>query len=238
MIGIGLGLAYAVAPMRGWKLRLTRVVLMAMPLLVLYVGVGWNRGSRIFGPVQTLRSMADTSVDRSAYWREVETWNIAMSMRWSPVTGIGLGGEYTEYMLNDNIADAYKEYREWPHNTVLGLLMLMGLFAFTAHWVLLPVAVFLAARAYRFARGSDDRVAAVGCLGAVAACLVLAYGDTGAHYPQYKVFAALAVAVAAKLAVATGAWPTRAAQRAALAAQRAAGAARASSSRTSLTKRS
>ena len=58
-------------------------------------------------------------------------------------------------------------------------------------------------------------MAAYGALSAVAACLVMAYGDTGAHYLQFKVFAALAVAVAARLAVATGAWPSRAGQRAA-----------------------
>jgi hypothetical protein len=44
-------------------------------------------------------------------------------------------------------------------------------------------------------------------VGAAVACLVLAWGDTGAHFPQYKIFVALAVAVSARLSVATGAWP-------------------------------
>jgi O-antigen ligase len=210
MLGLMLLVAYLVAPMRGWKRAVTRLVAMALPAALLYVGVGWNRGERIFSPVQTLRSVADTSANRSAYWREVEAWNIAMSTRFRPILGMGLGGEYTEFILNDDISDAYKEYREWPHNSVLGLLMLMGVLAFTAHWLLLPLVAFLAVRALRRARDPEDRVAAFACLGAVAACLVMAYGDTGAHYAQHKTFVALAVAVAAKLAVSTGAWPARA----------------------------
>jgi hypothetical protein len=47
------------------------------------------------------------------------------------------------------------------------------------------------------------------CVGAAVACLVLAWGDTGAHYPQYKIFVALGVAVSSRLVVATGAWPGR-----------------------------
>jgi hypothetical protein len=54
-------------------------------------------------------------------------------------------------------------------------------------------------------------VAALGSAAAIVACHVLAYGDTGTHYPQYKVVMALALVVAGKLAVATGGWPGRAA---------------------------
>jgi hypothetical protein len=201
---------YLVAPMRGWKRSLTRLAVLSLPLVLLYVAVGWNSGRRIFAPIQTLRSVSDTSMDRSAYWREVEAWNILVTLRGRPLLGAGLGGEYVEYIPNDDISGAYKEYREWPHNTVLGLLMLMGLFAFTAHWVLMPLAVFLSVRSYRAARHAEHRVAALACVGAVTACAMMAYGDTGAHYPQHKIFAALALAVAAQLAVATGAWPRRA----------------------------
>lgn len=210
MIGLTVVFVYLVSPMRRWKRSVTRVLLVIGPVLLLYFAVGWNRGGRIFGPVQTARSLVDTSRDRSAYWREVEMFNIALSMRVRPLLGLGLGGEYSEFMPNDNIADAYPEYRQWPHNTVLGLLLLMGLFAFTATWVLLPLVVFFSVRSFRMAADPEHRVAAIGCLGAVIACLVMAYGDTGAHYPQYKVLAALAIAVSAKLAVATGAWSARA----------------------------
>ncbi len=207
MIAMACVVAYLVRPLQGWQRVVTRVLVVAIPLALVYMAVGWNSQSRLFFPVQTLRGVADTSHDTSAYWREVEIWNIATSMRQNSVVGMGLGGEYTETMYNDDISSLYKEYREWPHNTVLGLLMMMGLFGFTAQWVLLPASLFLAARSYRMAGSPDDRLVAMGCIASVVICLVMAWGDTGAHYPQYKIFAALAVAFSAKLAVATGAWP-------------------------------
>jgi O-antigen ligase len=200
---------YLVTPMRGWKRWFTRVAVVLVPLISIYVAVGWERGSRIFAPVRTIRGVIDTQRDRSAYWREVENWNIAMSLRERPVLGVGLGGEYTEYMKNDDVSTGFKEYREWPHNAVLGQLLLLGLFGFTAVWMLPAVLVLLAVRSTWRATTAEERVSGIVALGAVVACQVLAWGDTGAHFPQYKVFLALAVAVLARLAVSTGAWPPR-----------------------------
>jgi len=209
MLALALGVAWAVAPMRGLKRRFTRAAVVATPLLALYVGVGWDRGGRLFAPIQTLRGVSDTSYDHSAYWREVENWNIAVSMRAGPVLGVGLGGEYTERMKNDDISKDYPEYRQWPHNTFLGLLLLLGFVGFTAAWSPFAGALFLALRSHRLARDPEHRTAALACVATIVACHVLAYGDTGAHYPQYKVFMALALTFAGKLAVVTGAWPTR-----------------------------
>lgn len=209
MLALMGGVTYLMAPMRGWKRLLTRTALVAFPVIALYVGLGWNREGRIFGPVRTLRGVVDTSYDHSAYWREVENWNIAVSMRERTLLGLGLGGRYTEHMFNDDISSEYPEYREWPHNTVLGLLLLLGPFGFAAVWSPFAAALFFAFRAHRVASEKAHRVAAMACVGSVVACHVLAYGDTGAHYPQYKVFIALALAMAGKLAVATGAWPGR-----------------------------
>lgn len=203
-------LTYAITPMRGWKRTVSRAVIVALPLIAGYVGIGWTSSAGLFRPVQTLRSVTDTSMDHSAYWREVENWNISMSMRDHPFLGIGLGGRYTEHMYNDDISSLYREYREWPHNTVLGQLFLLGALPFVAVWAVFGAGLFLAVRAYRFARSGEDRVAALACAGAIIACHVLGYGDTGAHYPQYKIVIALAVAMAGKLAVTTGAWPDRA----------------------------
>jgi O-antigen ligase len=210
---------YFLTPRNAWKLSLTRLAVLAAPLVVLYVGVGWYRSEQIFAPVKSLRTVMEPSRDRSAYWRDVENWNVAMSMRQMPLTGLGLGGRYTEVMRNDDVSFFYKEYRDWPHNTFLGLLLLMGPFGFTAVSALGALAIFLSIRSYRMATTPDHRVAALGCLCAVIACQVMAWGDLGASFPQYKVFSALAVVLSAKLAVVTGAWPARAPRAAASAAR-------------------
>ena len=86
--------------------------------------------------------------------------------------------------------------------------------------VLLPVmllalgaGIFFAIRAYRFAREADDRAAALCCMASVLIVLVQWWGDLGMGATQSKVFAALALAMAGKLAVATGAWPAPARRR-------------------------
>ena len=125
---------------------------------------------------------------------------------WAPVWGARTRSTCPTTVLSSG---AYKEFREWPHNSVIGLLFCMGLFGFTATWALLAGVFFLAVRSYRMATAPEHRVAALGCVAAVIACQVMAWGDLGAHFVQYKVFAGLAIAVSAKLAVVTGAWPAR-----------------------------
>lgn len=200
--------AYLVGGSRRWRRAVTRAVLVAAPLIALYVAVGWNRDGAIFAPLRAFRSI-DATLDSSTRWRDVENWNLAMSMREHPLLGIGLGGQYTEFVRGDDISGVFAEYRAWPHNAVLGTLLLAGPFGFTAMWALAALAVFLATRAHRVARQADVRVAALACVATVIGCAVLAFGDTGAHFVQYRVLLALAFPISAKLAVATGTWPSR-----------------------------
>lgn len=210
MLIMTLAAAYLLSPMRHWKVVASRAMLLVAPVAALYLSAGWNAASPVFAPVQTIRSLVDTRTNRSSYWREVENWNIAVSMRELPITGLGLGGAYTEHMANDSVAEAYKEYREWPHNSFLGLLLLLGVGGFTAVFALPALAVYLSIRSYRASALPEHRLGALACLAAVISCLVLAWGDLGMRFPQYKVIMALALAAVARLAVATGAWPSRA----------------------------
>jgi O-antigen ligase len=212
MILITLVAGFLLVPMNRWKRSLTRVLVLALPVLIIYVGVGWERTGRMFAPVQTIRSVIDTSSNRSSYWRDVENWNVARSMRDRPLTGVGLGGQYVEFMPNDDISMFYKEYRELPHNSLLGMMFLMGPVGYTAYFALLSLVCFLSLRSYWRTKEAGLMVAAFGCLSAIIACLVLAYGDIGLVRAQYNVLLALAIAVSARLSVATGAWPSRTTQ--------------------------
>lgn len=195
---------------RPWKRRLVRSALVAAPIIGTYVIVGWNSpgtAGGIFLPIAEIRTMLDSSVDHSTLWREREDWNIAMSIRAASPLGVGLGGEYVEYMFNDDISAIYADYRAWPHNTILGLLLLAGVPGFIGLWSPFLITVFLALRAERRARSTQDRIMAYLCISAVVACLAMAWGDTGLHHLQVKLAAAIAMALSGKLAVATGAWP-------------------------------
>ena len=154
-----------------------------------------------------LRSLTDSKMDSSTRWRDVENWNLAMSIRQHPILGLGLGHEYTEFVKGDDISSLFADFRGWPHNSVLGLILFAGPFGFTAIWSLLGCVVFLSVRSYRMARGPDDRIVAMSCLATVIVSAVLAFSDTGAHHAQYRVLVALALAISGKLSVVTGAWP-------------------------------
>ncbi len=206
-LAMGLAAVYLLAPPAAWKRAIARVALVSVPLALLFVTVGWSSQSRLFAPVRTLRSVTDGTTDHSTLWRDVENWNLAVSLRERPILGIGLGKEYAEHMPNADISIFYPDFRLWPHNSVLGLLLFAGLLAFTGMSSLFAVAVFLAVRSLRRARSPVDRTAALCVVGATIVCLDQAYGDLGAAFTQFNVLMALALAVAGKLAVSTGAWP-------------------------------
>jgi O-antigen ligase len=156
-----------------------------------------------------VKSLQSGKNDASTYWREVENWNIAMTMREHPFLGMGLGREYVEHMENDDISSIYPEFKFWPHNSILGMLLFFGVFAFTMMWAIVSAIVFLAVRSYRLAASPEDRAAALWTICVVLFCTIQAYGDIGAPFMQYRIFMALAMAVAGKLATATGAWTVR-----------------------------
>ena len=210
MLGTIVAFLFLVTPKRPWKRSLGRGLVVAGPILALYVGAGWSSGGgALFAPVRQVRSMLDSNVDGSTYWREVENFNIATSLRESLFVGTGLGGEYTESMFNDDISVWYPDYRRWPHNTVLGLLLYGGLLGFAGLWLVYPVTVFLAMRSYRMSCDPSERAMALTCVAAVICCLSLAWGDTGLHFMQQKLATALVLAASGTLALATGAWPSR-----------------------------
>jgi O-antigen ligase len=191
-----------------WKRALNRFALIAIPVLALYVAMGWEQASSVFAPVQVLRSLTDSTLDSSTRWRDVENWNLAMSIREHPILGLGLGHEYTEFIRGDDISSVFADFKGWPHNSVLGLILFAGPVGFTAMWSLFGCVVFLAVRSYRMARVPDDRTVAMSCIATVIVSAVLAFGDTGAHHAQYRVLVSLALAISGKLAVVTGAWPS------------------------------
>lgn len=206
MLAMSMFAIFFISPWRPWKRTLVRWLLIGAPFVAAYGWVGWNHSSSgLFAPVAKIKSMID-SKNPSTYWRDVETWNIAMSIQRSPITGVGLGGEYVEHMFNDDISSIYPDYRAWPHNTILGLLLLTGVPGFFAIWLLYPFVVFLAVRSYHRASTAEERSAALLCVAAIICCSAQAWGDTGAHFKQYNLALGAALALAGKLAVSTGAW--------------------------------
>jgi O-antigen ligase len=201
------------SPWRGWKRSFTRLAITLAPIALLYGAAGWSSQAALFKPVKTFRSVVDPQQDSSTYFRHVENWNLAVGMGDAPILGRGFGHEFTEYWHNADILSIFPQYRAEPHNQVLGILLFGGWFGFVGFLAPLVLALFLAARSYRFARDPEDRAAALCCHATIVIALMQVQGDLGSYATQYKVLVALALVLAGKLAVATGAWPGRPAPR-------------------------
>jgi hypothetical protein len=181
-------------------------MLAAVPVILLYGAVGWNSQSRLFAPVKLLRSLGDSQVDASTLYRDLEDYDLLATMRVSPVMGAGFGHMFAEPVTLPSIEAVFKEFRYMPHNSVLGLWAFCGALGYTGLFIPLVVGVYFAARSYAVARLPDERVAAFMALAAVVIFLIQCWGDIGFSERKSIFLVGPALAIAAQLALTTGAW--------------------------------
>ena len=200
---------YLITPWTLRKRRLTRAMLLSLPLVAAYVAAGSTSESAVFAPARLVASILDSDVDSSTRWRDMENFNLVYNIGENPLFGTGFGHEYLERWPLPDVSKGVAMYRYLPHNGVLGLWVFCGYFGFVAQWLLLVVGLFFAARTYRDALRSIDRVAALCSVAAIVIYMVGAFGDTVLGSWSGVFIVAPALAVSGKLAVATGAWPVR-----------------------------
>ncbi len=193
------------------KRLLAQCGLIALPLFVAYVVVGWNSQSKIFAPIKTYRSVTDGTVDSSTLYRDLENFNLMMTMRLRPLAGTGFGQPFLEEVVLPDISALFKEFRYMPHNSILGLWAFIGPAGFSGLFLAVVVGVYLAARSYRLARSPDERTAAMMVLSTIIIYLAHCWGDIGFSELRTIYLVGPALAIAAQLAVATGAVRSRAA---------------------------
>jgi hypothetical protein len=210
-IAVALMALYFIIPWGAVKRAVTRAMLLGLPLIPLYIGVGWNSGAKIFKPVQTLRSVVAGGSDRSTATRDIENYNLHVTLKTNPLLGTGFGHEYIEFVQADDISSIFPQYRYIPHNALLGLLAFGGMFGFTLVWMPLLVGMFLAVRSYRHAQRPVDRTAALTVVAVIIVFVNQAYGDMGLQSWLGTFLVAASLTVAGKMAVAVGAWPKHAA---------------------------
>jgi hypothetical protein len=207
-LALGVVAVVALTPWSPAKRALTRASIAASPLLLAYTAAGWSSSSALFQPVHTLRSVIDSKADPSTLWRDLENYDLFYTLRHHPLLGTGYGHGYAEIVWLPDVSSAYALYRFLPHNSILGLWAFGGFVGFTALWTVLVVGVFLAARAYRHAVTIDDRTTALTAVSVLVVYLVYCYGDLGLGTWTSVFLVAPALAIASKLAVSTGAWPS------------------------------
>ncbi|HKC58506.1 MAG TPA: O-antigen ligase family protein [Myxococcales bacterium] len=206
---VGLIVLYFITPFTRLKKRIAQGVAICLPLIALYVAVGWSSSARVFGPVRTLRSIVDSGTDSSTLWRDWENYNLYSTIKAHPLLGTGFGHGYDEVVKLPDISKAYELYRFAPHNSVLGLLAYSGAIGFAGMWLFLALGVFFAVRSYRFSTTPRDRTTALVTVCILVTYLVHCYGDMGLGTWASVFMVGPALALVGKQAVATGAWPLR-----------------------------
>jgi hypothetical protein len=204
-VGIGAGVITAFAMMRAGpaKKRITRALLVSSPLLFLYVKVGARFNNPLFMPAQLIDSVVSQS-DASSISRDIENFNLMMTLKSSRILGTGFGHEYLEIIRADDISTqegGHKLYLYIPHNSVLWIWSAVGVVGMCVIWLIYPVTAFFAARGYRHAQRPLERAASLTALGVLMAILAQDWGDMGLHSYIAVLLFSTAYAVAAKLCV-------------------------------------
>jgi len=189
------------------KRFIRKAIKLGSPAIALYTILGWSSNSTIFKPVRTIRSVVDAKSDNSSYWRELENFNLVLQMREGQILGIGYGHPYHEFVAMPAVDYTLEHFV--PHNSILGLWAFCGLVGYAGLTMFWAGGVYFAMRAYAASKSGPDRAAALVSFGAVLVWLMMCFGDLGLNLWDGVFTVAPAFAIAGKLAVAAGEWPSK-----------------------------
>ena len=210
-IGLVVAAFFVANPRARLSRALTRAAVLASPLLLAYVVVGWSSPSRVFAPVGFVRNLVqaertDGSLDRSTLFRDLENFNLVTTFRTNPVVGTGFGHPFVQAAETDALPD-FTDYFYLPHNSMLGLWAFTGAAGFTGLMGTLVVGLLLAVRARLRALTADQAIAAVAVVGCLLSYVIHLWADIGFTEAPTIFLVGLALAMAGQLAVITGDWP-------------------------------
>jgi hypothetical protein len=208
-VNIGVGVLLLVIMLRGpVKKTINKSLVLALPFLLLYLFAGRNNTGTIWKPARMVASVLSQS-DRSSQTRDIENYNLMITIKPVKLLGTGWGHEYTERVKADDISKFFAQYRYIAHNSLLWLISIGGVVGFTVIWMPLCAGIFLARRSYVFARSPRERNAAGVALGVFVIVMMQAWGDMGTQSILTTMYLALSFAVVSKMSVATGAFPAK-----------------------------
>jgi hypothetical protein len=203
-VGVGAGVITTFAVLRSspFKRLVIKGLIVCAPLFAIYVRVGGTSNSAIFAPAALIHSVM-SGEDRSSITRDIENYNLIVTLRENKIVGPGFGAEYIEAVKADDISSGFSLYKFIAHNSVLWLWSLGGLVGFTLLWMIYPIQAYFSARGYRLGRTHVERAAGLATLAGTTTALAQDWGDMGfSSYTTLAMFA-MCYAVAAKLCAAT-----------------------------------
>ena len=198
--GLFIGIAALVALLpRAQLMRLSKIALPLAPILILYIVVALNTNTKLGSPVRLLATSFSTEEEEagdryySNLYRENEKYNLAVTLRSSPLMGIGFGKKYQTPIGLARIPFPLWNYI--PHNEILWLLVKTGGLGFFLFWFFLNSYVFKGAYVLKNVR--DPYLRAVGIISLVAVVnqLVVSYYDLQLTYYRNMIYLGILMAL-------------------------------------------
>jgi hypothetical protein len=196
---------YFALPASRAKRVVQRVALGMIPVVLLYVVIGWGRPEGIFRPLKSFQTVS-VDEDKSTKARDMENLGlIATANKYGWVMGSGWGQKYVE------VSSLYQIYmfELWPyvpHNSVLGLFAYTGYVGFVGFWMVFPMSAFFNARVARQGKRPIDQYMSTVALMQLVSCADQWYGDMGSFsiVTMYTLSSTLAMAL--RLPITAGVW--------------------------------
>ena len=205
LVGSLVTLYFLLPPSRPMRV-LKRIGMVLVPLIAIYVAVGWGRTEAIFKPVAAFSSTSESS-DSSTKSRNAENLSLIYTASFRPMTGTGWGHPFVSLTNKYSVAHIGPLWRFIPHNSILGLFAFIGLVGMIGYWMMFPVAVFLHARTAQMSSHPMLRSLGIVCVAAIVICLNQIFGDMGIFSRTTMYMLALALAPALCVPIEAGAWP-------------------------------
>jgi hypothetical protein len=207
-LAMGLAVMYFLFPQGVAKRRITRAVLFAAPVAVLYVIVGWGRQNPIFLPLRSFATVS-TQEDGSTLARNAENLGlIATSNAYGFLFGSGWGKPYICLTTKYDISTAFELWQYVPHNSILGILAFTGVVGAAIFWRTVATGVFLNVRVARLSEDALYRSVAIIGAAQVVVCANQLYGDMGIFFFKPMYFLSISYAMALRLPRVAGLWNT------------------------------
>jgi hypothetical protein len=209
---LSLSVAYAMLPSGATRRKINRALLLAAPVLIAYLAVGWRSDAPAFAPVQALSTAVGSHEDASSLARQEEIRNLLHTL-WvagNPLLGTGWGRPYLKVTsVYANYGAEWWQFAYMPHNSLLGVAVFAGILGVFGIWFVVPMAAYLGTRGHRDSTRSVDRAAAMAAVSILPAYGAQCYGDIGFQSLTSGLILGVALATVGKVYAWSGALPRR-----------------------------
>ncbi len=164
----------------------------ALVLVAIYSAIFWNSHGRLGAPVRMIKSglieskKADGSHYSSNLYRIVERYDLAATVKHSPIIGIGFGKKYLQPLPLVKIDFPLQDWI--PHDEILWLLVKMGAVGFFTFWLFIDGLLFETVSITKIVKDPFLKAMCLMIAAAIVNQMVVSYFDLQLTYYRDMVF--------------------------------------------------